>query len=96
MKRIGRALGGALVVLCLSCGLKADLKASQQLRNSIQKECGVAANVSFRTVNGVSAVTIILAGQPTMDPKTAKARIESLTKHEFPAATTIAILVPLS
>lgn len=79
----------------MSCGLKADLQASQQLQNKIQTECGVAANVSFRTVNGATAVTIILAGPPAMDAKTAKARIETLVRGEFPKATAIAILAPL-
>ena len=89
------ALWGLVFLACLSCNFGRDMKAIVTLQSRIQADIGVASNVNFRTVNGVTTVNIVLATLPPGDPKITKAKVEALAHAEFPHATTIVVLATL-
>ena len=85
----------ALVLFVSSCNFAKDLKATGALQSRIQADIGVASNVSFRTHNGVTTVTVVLATLPPGDTKVTRAKVEALTRAEFPTAARIIIMANL-
>jgi hypothetical protein len=84
-------LGLFLVVLC-GCGFHSDLAGLGRLRTRIRDELGTDASVNVHSAYGSTTVTIRLAHLPAGDPKLVQARVEALTKTEFPKTDYVVVL----
>lgn len=88
LRRLGAVL--LLAAHCLGCDLAEQARAGGRLRETIRNEYKIDSHVRANSLNGVMTVTITLERLPN-DPTSARARIESLAKHEFPTAKKIVI-----
>lgn len=64
----------------------------ERLRARIQAEVGNEASMNVRTAYGSTTVTIRFAQLPVGDSKLLQARVEALTKAEFPQTDYVVVL----
>lgn len=64
----------------------------ERLRARIQAEVGSEASVNVRTAYGSTTVTIRFEQLPGGDSKLLQARVEALTKAEFPQTDYVVVL----
>lgn len=86
-----------LLALCLTlplfaCGFHSDVRALGRLRARIHDEIGTDASVNVHTAYGSTTVTIRLERVPVTDSKQVQARVEALTKAEFPETDYVVVL----
>ncbi|HEY1536725.1 MAG TPA: hypothetical protein VGF76_22040 [Polyangiaceae bacterium] len=89
------ALLGLLGLVLSGCGFHSDTAALGRLRTRIHDEIGSDASVNVHSAYGSTTVTIRLEHLPTGDPKTVQARVEALTKAEFPKTDYVVVLARL-
>lgn len=79
-------------VLLFGCGFHRDVAAVERLRARIHDQIGCEASVNVRTAYGSTTVTIRLQQLPAGDSKQLQARVEALTKAEFPQTDYVVVL----
>jgi hypothetical protein len=85
-----RALVG--LVLCLSgCGFHSDIEALDRLRSQIRKHLGCASQVTVRTYDGKTTVTVRLDHFPARDSEKVQGEVEALAKTEFPSTNYVVV-----
>ena len=95
LRRIGRfaALSWlALALLLAACGFHRDVEALGRLRSRIHDELGTDASVNVHSAYGSTTVTIRLERLPALDSTRVQARIEAMTKAEFPKTDYVVVL----
>lgn len=78
--------------LLFACGFHRDVAAVERLRARIYAEVGSEASVNVRSAYGSTTVTIRLEQLPAGDSKLLQARVEALTKAEFPQTDYVVVL----
>ena len=96
----GPAIRHALVLSFLAltlaaCGVRSALKASGELRSSIQNELHVDASVNINEFNGKQVVTITFQARPTGDLDVARERAVAIARTRLPRATRIDVFTRL-
>jgi hypothetical protein len=87
------ALPAALPVA--GCGVRAELKASSDLRAELQNELHVDANVNVNEFNGKVAVTITFQTRPGGDLDVARERAVAIARTRLPRVTRIDVFTRL-
>ena len=75
-----------------ACSLHREGEAVERLRARIHHEIGTAASVNVHSAYGSTTVTIRLEHVPAGDSKQLQARVEALTKAEFPSTEYVVLL----
>ena len=82
-------------VLAAGCGFHSDLPALGRLRARIHDDIGTDASVNVHSAYGHTTVTIRLEHQPPGDSKQVQAKVEALTRAEFPKTDYVVVLTQL-
>jgi hypothetical protein len=77
------------------CGVRAELKASSDLRAELQNELHVDANVNVNEFNGKVAVTITFQTRPGGDLDVARERAVAIARTRLPRVTRIDVFTRL-
>ena len=75
-----------------ACGFHREGAALERLRVRIRGELGTDASVNVHSAYGATTVTIRLAQLPAGDSRQVQARVEELTKAEFPSTGYVVLL----
>ena len=84
----GFVLGGGLG----ACSFHREGAAVERLRAQILRELGSNASVNVHSAYGSTTVTIRLQPLPPGDSRQVQARVEALTKAEFPSTEYVVLL----
>ena len=94
-RNTSRLLALLALSLCVSgsgCRFHRNVAALERLRTRIHGELGSEASVNVHTAYGATTVTIRLEHLPLTDSKSMQARVEALTKSEFPETDYVVVL----
>jgi hypothetical protein len=69
--------------VCACGGFKQSMEDSKRASTALKSELGLDAQVSFRTVNGHTGVSVRLATPPSGDAATAKRNITDVVSRSF-------------
>jgi hypothetical protein len=78
-----RAVVLALSLGITACGFKESFEDTNRTVSALKTELGIHANVSFRTTNGRTVVSVHLAKPPAGDAAAAKTKITDVVNRNF-------------